>query len=390
MKKLSVLFLLGLSGCCDVPARPAFLAPASFADYRLQTVQHLERDRRFQSQDHALELAWNAPREWLPEHPNGKGVLLVHGLGDSPGSFSDIAPQVAAQGYRVRTVLLPGHGTQPSDMLEVDVGDWQRVVRVQAQLLRQEDSQVFLGGFSTGANLVLEYAMGDPSIAGLLLFSPAFRSSLPFDWTLPWLAKVKPWLRAPGGPAPQQTPLRYQNVPTHGFAQFYLTSTAVRSKLALHTFDRPVLVVSAAHDSVVDVSFVRETFNRSFPNPASRMIWYGDLTEAHRTARILVRSDQLPAEHISQFSHMSVLFAPDNPHYGRQGKQPLCSNGQTVEGYNRCLAGAPVWYSDWGYREPGKVHARLTYNPYFAWQTSVMNQVMEAADPPRFQLERKR
>ena len=23
-----------------------------------------------------------------------------------------------------------------------------------------------------------------------------------------------------------------------------------------------------------------------------------------------------------------------------------------------------MWYSDWGYREHGKVHARLTFNPY--------------------------
>jgi len=43
--------------------------------------------------------------------------------------------------------------------------------------------------------------------------------------------------------------------------------------------------------------------------------------------------------------------------------------------------GAAVWYSDWGYREAGKVHARLTYNPYFEWQAEVMAQVLEAAQP---------
>ena len=381
MKTLGTLLLSCLAGCAELSTGTATTAPATFADYRQQTLMLLQRDRRFQSADHALELAWNAPREWPPDQPNGKGILLVHGLGDSPGSFIDIAPLLASQGYRVRTLLLPGHGTQPSDMLDVSINDWRLTVAQQVALLRQEVGQVYLGGFSTGANLVLEYAMDDQAIAGLLLFSPAFKASLPFDWLLPWVSWVKPWFRHPDGPAPQQSPLRYQNVPTHGFAQFYLSSTAVRAKLAMHTFDRPVLLVCAAHDSVVDVAFVRETFSQRFPNPASRMIWYGELASTQRNGRMLVRSDQLPGEHISQFSHMSVLFSPENPQYGRRGTQPMCSNGQNAEGYRHCMAGDAVWYSDWGYREVGKVHARLTYNPYFEWQAQVMTQVLQASQP---------
>ncbi|MDE1164715.1 MAG: alpha/beta fold hydrolase [Pseudomonas sp.] len=383
MKSLRALLLFSLAGCADIPASTALPAPTSFADYRQQTLTRLERERSFQSPDHALELAWNAPGEWLPDHPNGGTILLVHGLGDSPGSFVDIAQALANQGYRVRTALLPGHGTQPSAMLEVDIDDWRRTVAQQVALLEPAGGQVYLGGFSTGANLVLEYAMDDPGIAGLLLFSPAFKSSLPLDWTLPWVAKVKSWVWPPNGPAPQQTPLRYQNMPINGFAQFYRTSVAVRDKLESRSFERPVLMVSAEHDSVVDVDFVRETFNRRFPNSASRMIWYGNLGANRQTARTLVRSDYLPAEHISQFSHMSVLFAPDNPQYGRHGRQPMCANGQGDKGYRLCKAGAAVWYSDWGYREPGKVHARLTYNPYFQWQAGVMAQVLQAANEQR-------
>ncbi|OPB01067.1 alpha/beta hydrolase [Pseudomonas fluorescens] len=369
---------MSLTGCARPPIEVVQSVPASFTDYRLQTLAQIERNRHFQNPDHTLELAWNAPREWVPTQPNGRGVLLVHGLGDSPGSFVDIATQLASDGYRVRTVLLPGHGTQPADMLDVDINDWRRTVEQQVALLRKDVEHVYLGGFSTGANLVVDYAIDDQSIAGLLLFSPAFKSNVPFDWVLPWLARVKPWLRQPTSAAPQQTSLRYQNVPTNGFAQFYLSSTAVRSKLAVHGFNRPVLVVSAAHDSVVDVAYVRDTFNQRFPNPASRMIWYGNLSSELQSPRMLVRSDQLPAEHISQFSHMGVLFSPDNPQYGRQGNQRLCWNGQSDIAYQQCQTGGPVWYSDWGYREPGRVHARLTYNPYFAWQAQIMAQVLEA------------
>ncbi|NUT85085.1 alpha/beta fold hydrolase [Pseudomonas corrugata] len=378
MKALYALLIISLTGCAPPPVEVVQLAPASFVDYRLQTLADIQRNRHFQNPDHTLELAWNVPREWVPTQPNGRGALLVHGLGDSPGSFVDIATQLADQGYRVRTVLLPGHGTQPSDMLEVSLSEWRRTVEQQVGLLRKEVDHVYLGGFSTGANLVTDYAMDDQSIAGLLLFSPAFKSDVSFDWLLPLLARVKPWLRQPTSTAPQQTPLRYQNVPTNGFAQFYLSSAAVRNKLALREFDRPVLVVSAAHDSVVDVAFVRDTFNRRFSHPASRMIWYGNLASELQSPRLLVRSDLLAAEHISQFSHMGVLFSPDNPQYGRKGSQRLCWNGQSDAAYQQCLAGGPVWYSDWGYREADRVHARLTYNPYFAWQSEVMAQVMEA------------
>lgn len=39
-----------------------------------------------------------------------------------------------------------------------------------------------------------------------------------------------------------------------------------------------------------------------------------------------------------------------------------------------------MWYSDWGYREPGKMHARLTFNPYFTWQLGVIDEVLGKQD----------
>jgi hypothetical protein len=38
-----------------------------------------------------------------------------------------------------------------------------------------------------------------------------------------------------------------------------------------------------------------------------------------------------------------------------------------------------VWYSDWGLVEANKIHARLTWNPWFDWQTAVMDEVVAAA-----------
>ncbi|MEZ9465093.1 alpha/beta hydrolase, partial [Vibrio splendidus] len=82
---------------------------------------------------------------YQPVSPNGKAVLLVHGLGDSPYSFKDIATHLAEQGYLVRTVLLPGHGSRVGDLMQPSLEDWQGVVAHHTQLLEQEYDSVWLG-----------------------------------------------------------------------------------------------------------------------------------------------------------------------------------------------------------------------------------------------------
>lgn len=356
------------------------LGQTSFADYRAQTLQWLRQHRQFQGMDHGAELEWNAPAEWRPKQPASRAILLVHGLGDSPWSFSDLGPSLAQQGFLVRTVLLPGHGSKPADLLETRIDDWRQLLREQAALLRKEVPHLYLGGFSTGANLVLDYAYEHPEVEGLLLFSPAFKSDSHYDWLPSLIAWAKPWLRAPGPDRPAQTPLRYLNVPTNAFAQFYRSSVAVRAKLNSRHYDKPVLIVTAQHDSVLDTAHIWKAFRQRFSHPASRLVWYG--TPLADEPRVLTRNDALPERRISQFSHMGVLFSPHNPLYGENGTQRICWNGQKSQGLRGCESGETVWYSDWGYREAGKYHARLTYNPYFDWQNEIIADVLNGDATP--------
>lgn len=371
-----VLMLMSGWSTADKPA--VFqLGQPTFDAYASQTKHWLEKNRTFQSEDRVVELHRNSPQQWRPNGAVNKAVLLVHGLGDSPWSFVDIGQCLAERGFLVRTVLLAGHGTKPADLINVDIADWRQLVNEQVALLREEVEQVYLGGFSTGANLVLEYALdNDEAISGLLLFSPAFKSNQTFDWVMPWLAKAKTWLRNPDEMTQQQTPIRYMNVPTNGFAQFYRTSVAVREKLNGKSYSKPALLVAVEHDSVVDVEFIRQTFVQHFTHPASRMIWYGQLQSPQ--PRILVQPDRIEALRISQFSHMSVLFSPNNPLYGHNGIQRICRNGHDSEARKQCEAGAQVWYSAWGYKETDKIHARLTFNPYFDWQAEIMAGVLDS------------
>ena len=376
-----------LSACATVDSKAPKVEYVDFSLYRENSLELLRERRLFQQATTDFELMSNAPREWRPAGAApARGILLVHGLGDSPWSFNDIGQALAAQGFLVRTVLLPGHGTRPEDLQDVTFEQWRQVVHEQAATMQRDVGEVYMGGFSTGANLALDYAYSSPDIAGLVLFSPGFRSNSAWDWLTPLVAKFRPWLFEPDGQRPMQNSVRYLTTPTNGFAQFYRSSKVARSLLDKNTYDKPVFMAVAQHDSVLNTDYLLDVFQSRFTHPNSRLIWYGTPPSSLKDSkRVIVREDRLPEHHISQFSHMGILFSPSNRLYGEQVQQRFCWNGQSALDTQACLQGAPVWYSDWGYLEPGKIHARLTFNPYFDWQMSVINKVLGDHGHPRIQ-----
>jgi alpha-beta hydrolase superfamily lysophospholipase len=108
-------------------------------------------------------------------------ALLLHGLTDSPYSMRSIGEHLAARGFEVVGLRLPGHGTAPSGLLSFRVEDMQAAVRLAARDLhdRAPGRPLFLVGYSNGAALSVDYALaalGDatlPQPAGLVLLSPA-------------------------------------------------------------------------------------------------------------------------------------------------------------------------------------------------------------------------
>jgi len=390
VKRLTCLLLaaLLLSGCESSPSDPLLTPSAaspvlgvqSFDDYQSQTWQMLMHNRHPLSEDLVREVALNSPQQWLPSEPTGsRGVLLIHGLGDSPFSFSDIAPQLAKQGYLVRTVLLPGHGTRPADLLEVEANQWQQVVAEQLRLLKQQVDHVYLGGFSTGGNLALTAAYKDPQVRGLMLFSPGFKASTSLVGLTPYISWLRPWLDDDEGEELQNNLVRYSNAPTNAFAQYHTTSSDSLAALDKQPFNRPVFIALSEHDSVLDSQGIRQLFQRRFSHPDSRLMWFGHQPD-QQSGRIIERNSQLPNWRISNMSHMGLLFRPSNPYYGPEGEQRICENGQPESQLKQCLSNQPVWYSAYGLVEPGKYHARLTFNPYFDEMMSELSKVFQGRD----------
>ncbi len=124
---------------------------------------------------------WNRTFELIPEHPVG-GVLLLHGLSDSPYSLRALGQMLYHQGFRVVGLRLPGHGTAPSGLLTVQWRDWAAAVRIAARHLAARldpGKPLYMFGYSNGAALAVEYSLavmeGEPlpDLQGLVLLSPA-------------------------------------------------------------------------------------------------------------------------------------------------------------------------------------------------------------------------
>ncbi|MDA0150137.1 alpha/beta hydrolase [Vibrio sp. LaRot3] len=369
----------GLIGCTsNQSADPHFQAAqalpshtqASFSEYVNQTRQWLETNRIFMTTDKQNELNQVLPSEYRPTQPNGQGVLLVHGLGDSPYSFVDVATHLAQQGYLVRTVLLPGHASKVGDLQLPSLNEWQSVVAHHTELLKQQVDSVWLGGYSTGANLATSQAIADNDIEGLLLFSPAFEPGS----SMVGFADIASYFVTWADQDPENNPLRYNSLPMNAAAVYYQTSEVVRDQLQDANYQKPVFMLMSEGDKVIDTQFAIDAFSQHMTNPSNMIVWQGE--EPISEPRSTRFSMKLPEQRISNGSHMGLLFSPTNPNYGIGGSNIICGNGQTASNETSCADGEQVWYSAWGYSEAGKIHARLTYNPYFEQSMAIMDKVM--------------
>lgn len=362
--------LLGVAGCHSQPSArftassatfPSKVAP--YSRYLSRIEAWLKSERIFISENEAQELAMNMPFE-CASNVTDRGVLFVHGLGDSPYFFHDVVQSLCDQGIRVRTLLLPGHGTKPGDMLKVSYDSWQQETEFHLNLLAEEVDTLYAGGFSTGANLVTLAASGRDDVEGLLLFSPAFKSRFFVSKLAPYVDSLFPWPNV----EKEDNPSRYNSTAMPGFAAYQESVNALQGYFETKQIDVPVIMVVAEQDSVVDTQWVAQQYANNFTSPIKCLLWQGetaprDVTE--QGATVALQTMRLPEKRIAAASHMSVLFSPENPLYGVQSNFRICDNGQSEGKQAQCEAGEEVWFGPWGYTDKQHVYSRLTYNPYF-------------------------
>jgi esterase/lipase len=276
----------------------------------------------------------NSPFELYPQAPiqSGNqlkyGVLMIHGLLDSPFTFKDLSREFQKQGIVSKAVLLPGHGTTPSDLLKVSYQDWIKTVAYGVQNLRKEVDAVYLAGYSTGAALSIYHALGDSDIAGIILLAPAVK----VKWSVNLLLHLHPLISWLPNHHPQWLFIekeidyaKYLSIPINAVNQVNLLSRTIQQLLVNHHLSCPIFMSASSEDPIISTAKAIDFF-KAQPHPDSRLILYTSRNRAYADPRIIKRNDQYLEYQINHISHMSIPFSPTNPHYGQYGDCPYASH----------------------------------------------------------------
>ncbi len=193
---------------------------------------------------------WNRSFELPADNPAG-GVLLLHGMSDSPYSFRALGEALNQRGYWVIGLRLPGHGTIPAGLKTVSWKDMAAAVRLGvAQLASKAGPEsIHIMGYSTGAPLALNYTLNvlegadAPAPASLVLISPAIGitpAAVLAKWqvrlaALPGLEKFA-WTQI----LPEFDPFKYNSFTSNAGTQVHLLTRAVAQRVETLAAQGPI------------------------------------------------------------------------------------------------------------------------------------------------------
>ena len=278
----------------------------------------------------------NAPFELLPsdgchagkENAYRRGILLTHGLTDSPYFMRHLAAFFQENGFRVMAVLLPGHGTRPGDLLDVRWQEWAKAVAYGVDKLALEVDEVYLAGFSAGGALSVYQSFCDQRVRGLFLFAPALKVSPKAAWanihkTYSWLAPSAKWLSI----NPDTDIYKYESFPKNAAAQMYALTQAVQAQMAKSKVHIPVFAAASQDDATVDTAATVE-FMAHASHPANKLVYYfskADKIPAGLSKdKIECVNGVFPQLKIISSAHTAIVLPSEDTYYGEQGEYCNC------------------------------------------------------------------
>ena len=127
-----------------------------------------------------------------------KGVLLLHGFGDTPQTLRLLAGHLHSGGYDVVAPLLPGHGRNVAAFMQSRREEWIACARDEYEKLRASHETVSVAGLSMGGALAAIVAAGNSDVSSLVLISPylampgTHRIAAAFHWLWGPVAGARP------------------------------------------------------------------------------------------------------------------------------------------------------------------------------------------------------
>lgn len=345
---------------------PIYDLDLNFSDYIAKTKKIIAEYRT-----NPWSIEANSPFEYKPTEKPHRGALLIHGLFTSPFVMQDIGKVLQQQGLLVRSILLPGHGTIPGALLNVRYQDWIQTLNYGIASLQKEVQDIFLVGFSTGANLCYLHALTNPTqVKGLILLAPAFKIRNRFDFltkahcAISWAFPRAKWFEV--GEEIDET--KYSSIPYNALYQLHLLTKLTQSVSKTKLMETPLLIALSEGDRLVSTPVSLRYFAKT-TNDLNRLILYSRNNKEYADKRIIIRHSHYPEFNIKDFSHFAMPNSPDNPHYGKQGDIAVAFEKEnknyvygeltkTIDLFYKVLLKLKLTH---------KQLRRLTYNPDFAF-----------------------
>jgi alpha-beta hydrolase superfamily lysophospholipase len=242
---------------------------------------------------------WNRSYVLEPDGAPVAAVVLLHGLTDSPYSLRHIARYYQRHGFIVIAIRLPGHGTVPGALTEIDWEAWLAATRLAVREARRRigsSSRLHLVGFSNGGALAVKYsldAIRDKQLMQperIVLISPMlgitrfarFAGLAGLPSMLPAFAKAA-WLSV----LPEFNPFKYNSFPVNGARQSYRLTDALQQQIDRCERDGqlarlpPILTFQSVMDFTVSTSAIISALYARLPSNGSEIV----LFDVNRTVK---------------------------------------------------------------------------------------------------------
>ncbi|VAX21654.1 Lysophospholipase, partial [hydrothermal vent metagenome] len=300
-----------------------------------------------------------------------KGILLVHGLSDSPYLTRAIGEHFQSRCFLVRSILLPGHGTVPGDLLDINDEEWIKAVDYGLYTIKGVAQNVYIGGYSTGGALAIYEGLRHEEIKAIILFSPAigFKNSYT-GLALRLYRHVRRWLE---GRRDDLDFAKYETFATNAVVELAEIMDKNRAEAEkTGKLMTPLFAALSYEDISVSADKTIRFFSKYLASPESRMILYARNPESLRfdDSRIVAIKSRNLKERILDFAHISILIPPDDPHYGKEGEYKSCLHYDKIKEKKKWHAckndEKSVWQGVASKENMNRgVVRRLTYNPLY-------------------------
>ncbi|MBY6107107.1 alpha/beta fold hydrolase [Ferrimonas balearica] len=245
---------------------------------------------------------WNRSFEW-PNPDAEFGVLLIHGMSDSPYYMAPLARHFADRAHVVG-LRLPGHGTVPSMLTTLEWQDLQSATRLASDYLAQQvgDKPLLLVGFSTGAALGLNHTLSRlaegqaPQFDAMVFLSPAMGLA-PIAQGAWWQNRIGQWLGleklAWESLALEYHPFKYGSFAVNAGDVVYQLIQANQALIGALSPEQiatmpPVLTFNSVIDETVDTQALFESLYLTLGKPEDELVLF-DINRTWLDFRLLTQ-----------------------------------------------------------------------------------------------------